>query len=89
MAKIVTAFRLPTKVIGLFGVLRCSRPLLVTETGHPSRISYFDGVVAVAHEGSYECELLGRTPFPGRSKWDGIDRKFSPIHSCPFRLWAR
>jgi hypothetical protein len=67
MAKIVTAFRLPTKVICLFGVLCFSSPLLVAGTEHPSRISYVDGAVAVAHEGSSEWELLEQN-FP---IWEG------------------
>jgi hypothetical protein len=34
--------------------------LLVAENQHPSRISYVDGTVAVAHEGNSEWELLER-----------------------------
>ena len=51
------------KITFLVGFLCLFPTLLVAENQHPSRISYVDGTVAVAHEGNSEWELLERN-FP-------------------------
>jgi hypothetical protein len=64
------------KITFLVGFLCLFPTLLVAENQHPSRISYVDGTVAVAHEGNSEWELLERN-FP---IWEG-DRILSEGNS--------